>query len=97
MRWGLAAAGTLFALMDASGALGACDTGGKIVFEDRFDTLASTWGKADAELFVENGRLVMKPKANFTLWAPNTAGVVMAVSFTRTNRVQTMAANRYRR
>jgi hypothetical protein len=70
----LGAAAVALALFAGSGTAEACGTG-KVLFEDSFETLQSTWGKADEELMVENGSLLMKPKANFTFWAPNTASI----------------------
>ena len=70
----LGAAAVGFAVLAGSGAAEACGTG-KVLFEDSFDALQTTWGKQDEELTVENGRLLMKPKENFTFWAPNSAAV----------------------
>lgn len=70
----LSAAAVALAFLTGSGTAEACGTG-KVLFEDSFETLQSTWGKPDEELMVENGSLLMKPKENFTFWAPNTASI----------------------
>lgn len=49
--------------------------GSKILFEDHFADFQPTWGTADEELGVEDGRLVIKPEADLMLWAPNTASL----------------------
>lgn len=67
-------AGTLIAVLAATGTAAACGDG-KVLFSDDFATFQTTWGKSSNELFVEGGHLVMKPKADYTLWAPNTAGI----------------------
>ena len=67
------AAAVAFAFL-AGGAAEACGSG-KVLFSDAFDTLESTWGKPDAELMVEGGAMLMKPKENFTFWAPNSASI----------------------
>jgi hypothetical protein len=64
----------VIAILATAGAAEACGSG-KVVFEDKFTTLAPTWGAAGEELDVSNGQLVMKPKANYTYWLPNTASV----------------------
>ena len=61
-------------LIAADGPAMACGTG-KVVFEDSFDTFQSTWGKETEELVLDTGRLLIKPKENFTFWAPNSAAV----------------------
>ncbi len=72
LRLGAAAVGLV--VLAGSGTAQACGSG-KVLFEDSFDTLQATWGKQDEELLVDNGQLVMKPKENFTFWAPNSAAV----------------------
>jgi hypothetical protein len=72
LRSGIAA--TAVAVMVGCGAAQACE-GSKVLFEDKFDTMESTWGASTDELFVKDNHLFMKPKADYTLWAPNTAGV----------------------
>lgn len=72
LRLGAAAVG--FVVLAGSGTAQACGSG-KVLFEDSFDTLQTTWGKQDEELMVDNGQLIMKPKENFTFWAPNSAAV----------------------
>lgn len=67
-------AGALAAILAGTLVAGACE-GDKVLFQDNFDSFESTWGKSNNELFVENGEFFIKPKANFTLWAPNTASI----------------------
>jgi hypothetical protein len=62
------------AMLAGTGAAQACGDG-TVVFEDSFDSFQPTWGKTTDELMVDNGELIMKPKADFTLWAPNTSAI----------------------
>ena len=62
------------ALMTGIGAAGAAE-GGKVLFQDNFDTLDPTWGQATNEISVENHQIVLKPEANFSLWVPSNAGI----------------------
>ncbi len=48
-------------------ALAACT--GKASFEDDFQTLDPSWGKADTSLFVQNGSLIIKPQPGYIRWA----------------------------
>ncbi|MGB8277933.1 MAG: hypothetical protein WCF20_08400 [Methylovirgula sp.] len=41
------------------------DCTGKPAFEDTFQTMDPSWGTADANAFVENGALVIKPKPGY--------------------------------
>ena len=68
------AALVVIAVFADGGAAMACDTTAHgALFVDAFDSLAATWGEASDALNVSDGKLVMKPEANHTQWAPNTA------------------------
>lgn len=45
------------------------DCSGKASFEDDFQTLDPSWGAADANLFVQNGAMVIKPQPGYIRWA----------------------------
>ena len=77
LRVGVAAA--VISMVTAASAL-ACQ-GSTVLFEDGFDDLQPTWGTADEELGVKDHKLMMKPKENFTFWAPNTASIYDNVDF----------------
>jgi hypothetical protein len=54
----------------AAGAPAFADCGkGKVSFEDTFQTLDPTWGKADETLSVQNGSLILMPKPGYLRWA----------------------------
>jgi len=42
---------------------------GKVIFEDKFETLDPGWGKASDRLSVDNGALVIKAEAGTGRWA----------------------------
>ena len=42
---------------------------GKVIFEDKFETLDPGWGKASDRLSVDNGALVIKSEAGTGRWA----------------------------
>ncbi len=45
------------------------DCTGTASFEDDFQTLDPSWGTADANLFVQNGALLIKPQPGYIRWA----------------------------
>jgi Domain of Unknown Function (DUF1080) len=42
---------------------------GKVIFEDKFETLDPSWGNASNRKNVENGALVLKPESGRSVWA----------------------------
>ncbi len=67
MRHYVSVSFALFTACVVSGPVFAACTG-KPAFEDTFQTLDPTWGKADDQVFVENGSLVVKPQAGYQRW-----------------------------
>ena len=65
---------TALAILVTAQAAQACGSG-KVVFEDKFETLAPTWGAASEEQDVSKGQLMLRPKANYTNWIPSTASL----------------------
>ena len=65
---------TAVLLLIGAGAAQACD-GKKVLFEDQFNELQSTWGASPDAVKLEDGRMVVSSKANRSVWLPNTAAV----------------------
>ena len=65
---------TAVLLLVGAGAARACE-GRKVLFEDQFSELQSTWDASPATVHVEDGQMIVRPKATFTVWVPNTAAL----------------------
>ena len=71
VRLGLVA----IALLASVRVAGAVCPGLDVLFIDKFDQLAPTWGEANPSLTVEDGRLVIAPPSGTYVWAANSAGL----------------------
>lgn len=72
--WRDGAIATAVLVLIGAGAGQACE-GKKVLFEDNFNELQSTWDGSPNEVKVEDGRMVVSSKADWTVWVPNTASV----------------------
>ncbi|HZP19935.1 MAG TPA: family 16 glycoside hydrolase [Bauldia sp.] len=71
-KWQIGAAAAV-ALLVGAGAARACE-GSTVLFEDSFTELQSTWDGSPDEVKVEDGKLHLTTKPDWTVWVPNTAG-----------------------
>jgi hypothetical protein len=65
---------TAVLVLVGAGAAQACE-GKKVLFEDQFNELQSTWGSSPDVVKVEGGRMVVSSKAARSAWLPNSAAV----------------------
>lgn len=56
-------------------AAGAVCPGRDVLFEDKFDTLKTTWGDTGDTFAISEGQLVVSPRSGTYLWRANTAGL----------------------
>jgi hypothetical protein len=73
MRLTACAAGLVLVAGITGAALG-CE-GSQVLYEDKFDDLASTWGPADDSFFIQDGRLTITPGYDEYYSALNTMGL----------------------
>ena len=59
-------------LILGTGAAQACQ-GSTVLFEDDFALLKDSWDVAPEDVKIEDNRMILSPKANDSLWVPNTA------------------------
>jgi hypothetical protein len=57
------------------GVAAAACSGATVLFQDNFDSLQPSWGDASDWFKVENGQLVISPRADDTIWVANSAGL----------------------
>jgi hypothetical protein len=71
-----AAMATAMLVLVGAAAAQACE-GKRVLFEDRFDEneLQSTWDGSPDEVKLQDGRMIVTTKPDWTVWVPNTASL----------------------